>query len=55
MPRHIERPVEHSRKATERAINDREEADVIAEVRQMAAERPTLPISSTALIVVAQR
>lgn len=37
------------------SLNDAEKAAVIAEVRHMADDRPILPITSTALIAVAQR
>lgn len=37
------------------SLNDADKAAVIAEVRQMAGERPVLPIPSTALIAVAER
>ena len=37
------------------SLNGTEKAAVVAEVRQMAGNRPTLPIPSTALIAVAKR
>ena len=37
------------------SLNDTEKAAVVAEVRQMAGDRPVLPVPSTALIAVAQR
>lgn len=36
-------------------LNDSEKAAVVGEVRRMAADRPTLPIPSTALIAIARR
>jgi ubiquinone/menaquinone biosynthesis C-methylase UbiE len=37
------------------SLNEAEKAAVVAEIRQLAGDRPILPIPSTALIAVAQR